>query len=81
MLAKPSPFGPLTAMSYFFAIAWISLCSAGPVSPFSSAKPDERMIAALMPAAPQRSSSCGTNCAGMISAARSAGFGRSATDL
>ena len=61
VLAKPSPFGPLTAMSYFAAIACTSRCSAGPVSPFSSAKPEERMIAALMPALPQFSSSCGTN--------------------
>jgi hypothetical protein len=79
VLVKPSPFGPLTAMSYLRAIAWTWRCSSGPVSPRSSAKPDDRMIAALMPALPQFSSSCGTNFAGMIMAARSVG-GRSAID-
>ena len=38
------------------------------------------MTAALMPARPQRSSSSGMNCAGMMRMARSAGSGSSATD-
>jgi hypothetical protein len=51
-----------------------------PGPPGSSAKPELRMTAALMPARPQRSSSAGTNSAGTISIAKSVGCGSASTD-
>jgi len=58
----------------------MSACMRAPSPPGSSAKPDDMITAALMPALPQRSSSATTCTAGMISTAMSTVSGNASTD-
>jgi hypothetical protein len=61
-------------------MARISSCRPAPSPPAASANPELSTTAERTPALPQRSSSAGTCCAGIMRIARSAGVGRSATE-